>query len=226
MKGAITRLGLETVSTPMMGPPWGLPLLAPSPPSTPSARIGAATCITVLSASSGSVRVLRAPYLPCRCAPRRSSGNGHGARGGAGGVQRTMPRLIGDGHPVVDGGPVHAPDRRVHRHARQRGHAPGERAIGDAALLHVVGGQQRQHTGPCRPAYLPSPGARPASPPARTLRSVRNAASPTIRKKPKKMGSRRMPPGRRGIERGSPCRDGCGWRRTWHPPRAAWRARS
>ncbi|MNM89483.1 hypothetical protein D3C81_1017150 [compost metagenome] len=59
MKGAITRFGLETVSTPMIGPLWGVP-------PTSSARIGAATCITVLSSSSGSMRVLRAPYLPCR----------------------------------------------------------------------------------------------------------------------------------------------------------------
>ena len=52
MNGAIARFGLATLNTPMIFPA--------------SSRIGAATCITVLSGSSGSLRVERAPYCPRR----------------------------------------------------------------------------------------------------------------------------------------------------------------
>ncbi len=49
MNGATVWFGFAIVSTPMISSPR---------------RIGAATCITVLLSSFGSLRVLRAPYSP------------------------------------------------------------------------------------------------------------------------------------------------------------------
>ncbi len=50
-KGSTVITGLAAVNTPI---------------SLPLSIIGAATCITEDSGSSGSLRVLRAPYCPCK----------------------------------------------------------------------------------------------------------------------------------------------------------------